>query len=155
MIKGIIFDLDGTLLDTSYDLQSAVNKIMDDYNFNHYSVKEIIERVGNGNKKLIERCLPKDKLNLLDEAIDKFYDYYAEYYLEKTIPYEGINNLLKELNKRKILIGVNTNKFEIFCDNLLKDKFKDINIFKCIGSRENIPNKPDPYSANEIIADMG
>ena len=59
MIKGIIFDLDGTLLDTSYDLQTAVNKIMDDYGFNHYSVKEIIERVGNGNKKLIERCLIK------------------------------------------------------------------------------------------------
>lgn len=154
MIKGIIFDLDGTLLDTSYDLQTAVNKIMDDYGFNHYSVKEIIDRVGNGNKKLIERCLPKDRLDLLDEAVEKFYKYYANCYLEKTIPYDGIVDLLKELNKRKILIGVNTNKFDLFCENLLKEKFEGIDFFKCIGSRDNIPNKPDPYSTNEIINEM-
>ena len=128
MIKGIIFDLDGTLLDTSYDLQTSVNKIMDDYNFNHFTKEEIIERVGNGNKKLIERCLPKDRLDLLDEAVEKFYEYYAEYYLDKTIPYDGMIDLLKELNRRDVLIGVNTNKFDLFCDNLLKHYV--VNVFK-------------------------
>lgn len=154
MIKAVIFDLDGTLLDTLEDIQSACNKIMEEYGFDTFTKEEIQSKVGNGNRKLIERCLPEDRKYLLDEAVSKFYKYYGECYKEKTVPYKGISELLNVLETKGIKISCNTNKFNIFCEELLKDKFPHINFFRIIGSRDNIPNKPDPYSCNEIIEDL-
>lgn len=155
MIKGIIFDLDGTLLDTMKDITTACNLTMKDYSFKTFSVKEISLKVGNGNRKLVERCLPDDKLDLLDEAVDKFCMHYEKCYMDETIPFKGIKELLKELANRNIRISCNTNKFNQFCENLLKNKLPETTFFKIIGSRKDIPNKPDPYSANEIINALG
>lgn len=155
MIKGIIFDLDGTLLDTMKDLATACNETMKEYGFNTFSVEEISLKVGNGNRKLIERCLPEGRLDLLDEAVDKFCKHYEKCYLDDTVAFDGIIELLNELENRNIKVSVNTNKFNQFCENLLKDKIPEFVFFRIIGSRDNIPNKPDPYSANEIIDDLG
>ena len=154
MYKGIIFDLDGTLLDTSYDITSAVNNVMNKYGFNTFSNEEIITKVGNGMLKLISRCLPQGKEDLLDEIYEGFCIEYSKTYLDQTSIYDGIYELLKELNNRNILIGVNTNKNSIFVSELLNDRFKDIKFFKVIGNREGIPGKPNPISTLEIIDEM-
>ena len=154
MIKGIIFDLDGTLLDTSLDLTSAVNNTMIKYHLDTFTNEEIITKVGNGMAKLIQRCLPEGKEDLFDEVYDCFTKEYAKTYLDKTIAYDGIVELLKELNKRNILIGVNTNKNSEYVTNLLNDRFKEIEFFKVIGNRKGIPGKPDPLGTNEIIEEM-
>jgi len=155
MIKGIIFDLDGTLLDTSKDIATAVNKTMDKYNLNNFSNEEVIQKVGNGMMKLIDRCLPEYKKDLLPEAFEVFCNNYEKCYLDETTAYEGINEVLLELNKRNILIGVNTNKQNEFCEKLLSSRFPEVKFFKIIGNRKGVPGKPDPYSSLEIVSDMG
>ena len=154
MIKGIIFDLDGTLLDTVKDLATASNEVMKEYGFPVFSDEEIARKVGNGISKLIERCLPEDQLHLIDEAVKRFSYHYGNCYLNDTAPFKGMMDLLNELQDRNILLGVNTNKGSAFCENLLKEKLVGINFFRIIGSRDNVPNKPDPYSCKEIINDM-
>ena len=154
MIKGIIFDLDGTLLNTAQDITTAVNKTMDKYNLNTFSVEEVIQKVGNGMLKLVDRCLPEDKKELLEEAFKEFCNNYEKCYLDETKVYEGINELLLELNKREILVGVNTNKQNEFCEKLLSSRFPDVKFYRIIGNRDGIPGKPDPYSSLEIVKDM-
>ena len=72
MIKGIIFDLDGTLLDTIKDIGNSVNAVMEDNGFKTYSYDEYKLMVGNGFRKLLERALPEDKQDLIEEAMHSF-----------------------------------------------------------------------------------
>ncbi len=151
MIRGIIFDLDGTLLDTIADLREAVNRTMREYGFPEFTDAEVKQKVGNGNVKLIERCLPEGEGYLLDEAVEKFYGHYADCFLDETRPYPGVFELLKKLDGKGIRLAVNTNKQYSYCEELIRKNFPGIHFELIIGSRENIPNKPDPYSANEIL----
>lgn len=154
MIKGIIFDLDGTLLDTVEDLTDASNEVMKEYGFPCFSINEIKEKVGNGNRKLIERCLPEDRQDLIDEALDKFFKHYRQCFRNKSEAFLGIKTTLKYLQSKKILMAVNTNKYNTFCEELVKSKLSEIEFVRIIGSRDNIPNKPNPYSCEEIIKIM-
>ena len=154
MIKGIIFDLDGTLLDTIEDIKDAVNEVMRKYDLLEYDADQIRQKVGNGNKKLIERCLPEDKKYLLDEALNEFLKSYRGCFRNKSEPFKGIKETLKIIQDKGVLISVNTNKQNMFCEELMECKLSEIDFIRIIGSRDNIPNKPDPYSCNEIIKDM-
>ena len=111
--KGIIFDLDGTLLDTINDLTDSVNDVMKIYGWKEYDSKACKMMVGNGFRKLIQRALPEEKQKdemFLDEAVDQFSKAYQKRYLNKTIPYEGILKLLGTLEEKGIKIAVNSNK---------------------------------------------
>ena len=154
MIKAIIFDLDGTLIDTTQDITDACNEVLNEYGFNTFSNDEIQSKVGNGSLKLIERCLPESKQHLAQEVLDKYFIAYSKCYKNKSVPYEGVPELLKTLQERNILIACNTNKMSELCEDLLKDKFPEIIFFKIVGSSDNKPNKPDPYGCNEIIKEM-
>ena len=91
--KGIIFDLDGTLLDTIEDLRDSVNDVMKIYGWKEHDTKACKQMVGNGFRKLITRALPEDKQKnelFIDEAVNQFSKAYQKRYLNKTIPYEGI-----------------------------------------------------------------
>ena len=102
--KGIIFDLDGTLLDTINDLTDSVNDVKKIYGWKEYDSKACKMMVGNGFRKLIQRALPEEKQKdemFLDEAVDQFSKAYQKRYLNKTIPYEGILKLLGTLEDRQ------------------------------------------------------
>jgi len=155
MIKGIIFDLDGTLLDTVIDLRTAVNLVLDEYGFERQSYQQIKDKTGNGFRNIIKRSLPENSENsLIDEATEKFKKYYRIHYLDQTKPYKGIRQLVDQLNKKNILLGVNSNKHDEYTKNLIKKIFPHNNFIDVIGSRENVPNKPDPTSALEIVKKM-
>ena len=154
MIRGMIFDLDGTLLDTIEDLTTASNRAMEEYGFPTFSADEIKMKVGNGNRNLMLRCLPEGKKELTDEALGKFKKHYAECYMEKTIPYEGVYETVEKLYEKGIKLAVNTNKLNEYCEKLIEKNFPGIEFVGIIGNKEGYPLKPDPMAANELIEKM-
>ena len=124
--KGIIFDLDGTLLDTINDLTDSVNDVMKIYGWKEYDSEACKMMVGNGFRKLIQRALPEEKQKdemFLDEAVDQFSKAYQKRYLNKTIPYEGILKLLGTLEEKGIKIAVNSNKRGDYTNALVNKYF--------------------------------
>ena len=102
--KGVIFDLDGTLVNSLTDLANSVNTVLTEYNLPTHDIESYKYRVGNGIKKLMERSLPQDKQYLLDEALAKFKQVYAKHNLDHTAPYEDILTLLKKLQQQNELL---------------------------------------------------
>ena len=157
--KGIIFDLDGTLLDTINDLTDSVNDVMKIYGWKEYDSEACKMMVGNGFRKLIQRALPEEKQKdemFLDEAVDQFSKAYQKRYLNKTIPYEGIFKLLGTLEEKGIKIAVNSNKRGDYTNALVNKYFSQFSWIAVYGERERegIPKKPDPSAALEIANHM-
>ena len=155
MIKGMIFDLDGTLLNTAYDLATASNRAMEDYGYPTFTVEEIMQKVGNGNLNLMKRCLPEGKKDQAEEALEHFKKHYADCYMDETRPYEGMVELIGELHKRGILLAVHTNKLNEYCENLIHKNYPDIPFVMILGNVAGIPRKPDPTGVEKIISKMG
>ncbi len=156
MIKGIIFDLDGTLIDTISDIGKSVNAVLEDYGYKTYPLSAYRDMVGHGFAVLIKKAMPKGlKPEQYEEALAKFTYYYDQYYMDSTRPYPDIQDLLNKLKERGLKLAVNSNKRNDYTEKLIKHFFPDIPFTAVFGARENIPNKPDPYTALEIIAMMG
>ena len=155
MIKGIIFDLDGTILSTLYDIQESVNIVLKNHGYNLRSYEEIRNAIGRGSRCLIQDSLPT---GISEEEIDKYtseyIDVYGCHYNVKTKPYEGIEQLFNKLEEKNILIAVNSNKPDKYSKNLVSCHFPGNNFIDVIGHREDHPYKPDPSAVYEIIDKM-
>lgn len=153
--KGVIFDLDGTLLDTLEDITDAVNYALAKYGYGGFNAEEYKIKLGNGFKFLIEQSLPE---GASDEDIfgvlSSFSEYYMENYLKKTKPYEGIDEMLDELISMGIKIGVNSNKRNDFVVKLVEKYFDRVHFVGVFGERKGLPKKPDPYTAHELAGLM-
>jgi len=154
MIKAVIFDLDGTLLDTINDLRNAVNKALENTKYSSISYEDTKVFTGNGFRNLLSNSMPNASDQEIDESLVRFKEAYKDCYNDKTEPYKGIYEVLRQLSNMGIIISVNSNKGQIFTQELIKKHFNDINFYRIIGQRPNIPLKPDPYSANEIINEL-
>lgn len=157
--KGIIFDLDGTLLNTIEDLTDSVNDVMDIYRFPRHDVNACKMMVGNGFRKLIARALPEDKQKdeiFIDEALAKFAQAYHKRYLNKTVPYDGILQMIQGLEQKGVLIAVNSNKRGDYTTALADKFFSENPMVAVYGERESegIPKKPDPAAALQIAEQM-
>lgn len=153
-IKLVIFDLDGTLINSVADLGQACNYALQKHGYPQHEAKAYNYFVGNGINKLIERALPPEKNNPDEIMAVKadFMTYYMQHKTDLTHPYEGIPELLAELQKREVKIAVASNKFIDGTRALVKNFFPDINFCAVLGQRESIPIKPDPFIANEALA---
>ncbi|WP_315373548.1 HAD family hydrolase [uncultured Selenomonas sp.] len=156
--KAVIFDLDGTLVDSLADLSDSVNLMLESYGFPTHEVEKYRYFVGNGSKKLMERTLPRDKAasaEFVEEALAKYKAIYKERLLEKTRPYNGVRELLEELKSRGIPLGVCTNKHNDAALTIVKILFAPGTFEEVLGDRPGFPKKPNPATPLEIASHLG
>ena len=156
--KAMIFDLDGTLVDSLADLSDSVNLMLESYGFPTHEVEKYRYFVGNGSKKLMERTLPRDKAasaEFVEEALAKYKAIYKERLLEKTRPYNGVRELLEELKSRGIPLGVCTNKHNDAALTIVKILFAPGTFEEVLGDRPGFPKKPNPATPLEIASHLG
>lgn len=154
MINAIIFDLDGTLLNTLEDLKDSTNFALSYYNYPPKTSEEVRNFVGNGVEKLIERAIPNgaDNPNFY-ACVERLKDHYSKNMCNKTKPYVGIIDMLDELYRHNVKVAVVSNKFDKAAKELCKKYFNDkINIV--IGESANIRKKPSPDSVLEVIKQL-
>ncbi len=150
-----VFDLDGTLLETLNDLAASTNYALRTCQMPEHSVEEVRMFVGNGVKKLMERAVPDGKENpMFEKVLSLFRSHYLEHNLDTTQPYNGIRELLSELNKRGKKLAIVSNKFDAATKDLAKHFFADT-IEVAIGERENIRKKPAPDTVLEALRQLG
>ncbi len=156
MIKAVIFDLDGTLVNSLSDLADSTNYALKQFGFPPHKLQEFKMLVGDGMPKLIERALPPDNRDedTKSQALKTFLEYYKEHYADKTTAYNGIDELLGELKTKGLKIAVVSNKADQMTGVVVNKLFGDI--FDCVtGKREGYPTKPDPTLTLEIIEKLG
>ncbi|UZE45929.1 HAD family hydrolase [Selenomonas sputigena] len=156
--KAVIFDLDGTLVDSLADLSDSVNLMLESYGFPTHEIEQYRYFVGNGSKKLMERTLPRDKAasaEFVVEALVKYKAIYKERLLEKTRPYNGVRELLAELKSRGIPLAVCTNKHNDAALTIVKILFAPGTFEEVLGDRPGFPKKPNPATPLEIASHLG
>lgn len=148
----VMFDLDGTLLNTINDLMNACNYALSQFGYPLHDEASYKKFVGNGIYKLVERSMPEEKRipEHILEVKAVFDAYYKEHSLDETKPYEGLKELLVKLNEKEIQCGVVTNKAHAYATQLVKQFFGET-IQLTLGQREGIPTKPHPYSVEEMM----
>ena len=152
MYKGVIFDLDGTLVNSIEDIKNSLNRVLKQNGFKEKSLEDYTNNIGQGLYQLtIDSLDNKESKEVVDKVYAGLLKDYASNYLIDTKAYDGMLDLLNELVNKNILIGVNSNKKDEFTKDIVNTLFKDIPFILILGDRENINKKPDPYSANEII----
>ena len=155
--KLVIFDLDGTLLDTLGDLAAACNYLMQCHGYPVHRLDEYRYMVGNGINKLIERALPESVRSPQRAAALRpgFIARYREHLCEHTRPYPGIPELLDVLSARGILTAVASNKYHEGTVALVRHFFSRHDFAAVLGQREGVPVKPDPAIVREILSRAG
>jgi len=143
----IIFDLDGTLLNTIDDLATATNHALEALGYPRHGMWVYPTMVGNGVRKLVERALPAEARSdeaAVERMLAEFRKYYDEHLCDATTPYRGIPELLGELSARGINLAVTSNKYESAVRRLISHFFPDANFRAVLGHVEGLPVKPDP-----------
>lgn len=155
--KAVIFDLDGTLLNTYEDLANAVNFALKKNGLPTHPAEKYKIFAGNGTDMMITRALPEDKRN--DETLKKVRELYFEYYDahsgECTRPYDGIVELLNELKSRGMKLAVVSNKIDFMTRAVVKEYFGDDMFDFVTGQCDGIIPKPDPSMVFKVLKQFG
>lgn len=151
----VLFDLDGTLLDTLGDLANSVNFALQQYGFAAISAEDTRRFIGNGYAKLLERAIP-DGVDSphFDRCLKEFAEHYNHNMMNRTKPYPGILELLAELKKRNYRMAVVSNKNDSAVKALVEHYFGEY-IQCAIGASAEIAHKPDPASVYKALKELG
>lgn len=155
--QALIFDLDGTLLDTLDDLADSVNAVLRAHSYPEKTRAEVCAAVGNGILKLIERVVPNGKNTPdFDRVFADFKQHYAEHCEDKTAPYAGIPELLGRLRQAGVKMAIVSNKADFAVKTLAKAWFPDT-IPVAIGENEaaGIRKKPAPDTVDLALKELG
>lgn len=156
MIKAVLFDLDGTLVNSLADLADSTNFALKKSGFSPHETEEYKYLVGDGIPKLIERALPEGERTEenKNKCLELFMARYREHYFDKTDAYEGIKELLCELKKHGLKIAIISNKAQEMAQKVTDKVFG--NIFDTVaGKREGYKTKPNPALTLEVIKELG
>ncbi len=156
MYQNVIFDLDGTLLNTIDDLADAANWVCVNHGWPTHTVEEYKQYVGNGMTKLAQRFVPADWRTPagIKQILDEFMPYYDAHKEDKTAPYPGIPNLLHELKGAGVNIAVLSNKAHSLVPSILENYFPGVFSYTQ-GAVDGIPTKPDPTLLHRLMKEMG
>ena len=152
--KLVIFDLDGTLLDTIEDLAVSANYALEVCGYPLHEVSEYPRFVGNGISKLLERALPvearcEQEVERLRQLFMSYYDAHNAVY---TRPYAGVEALLDTLHTCGVMLAVASNKYHSATVQIVKHYFPTIPFVAVLGQRDDVPKKPHPAIVQEILA---
>ena len=155
-VKAVLFDLDGTLLDTVRDIGACVNDIMRRYGYPEGTYEQICARVGHGARDLVRDSAPA---GTDDAVIDKMWQEYVAHYRENctgiTAYYPGVQELLAFLQGRGLLLGVITNKTQATAERVMHHYFPDVAFDILWGNNGERPLKPSPESGALACATLG
>ncbi len=153
--KAIIWDLDGTLLDTLCDLTTAVNTALVGRGYPRRTAEEVRAFVGNGARSLIARALPPETdETVVDAVLSDFNTYYAAHCREATAPYDGVLPLLARLQAQGVRSSVVSNKPHYAVMPLAQEYFGDL-LELAVGSQDGVPRKPAPDTVWQAMAELG
>lgn len=157
--KAVIFDLDGTLLDTLGDIAAAGNAVLRKRGLPEHPVDAFRQFVGGGMANLARRIFPPDRQPAdgpeHDSALADYKAEYAARWRDSTVPYDGIPELLDALVEREVALAVVSNKAQIFTEQCINAYLGNWPWQVVFGQREGIPHKPDPAGATEAAARLG
>ena len=157
MTRLVIFDLDGTLLDTIDDLAASTNYALRRNGYPEHELAAYRYFVGNGVAKLIERALPEAERSAqnVERLRRDFVEYYTEHSADLTKPYPGIRETVSELGRRGIVRAVASNKYQAATEKLVAHFFGEETFRVVLGQREGIAPKPDPTIVRDILSRTG
>ncbi len=155
MNKLVIFDLDGTLLDSVPDIEVCLNQTLTNFGYSTHSREEITTFIGNGARNLVKRALP---LNETEEKVDECLKYYNKIYTASGSPltrlFDGIEKVINELWLRGYKIAILTNKPQITTDNIFSKYMAHLPISKVVGQVDGVKIKPDPTVTEQILTEF-
>lgn len=155
MIKAVIFDLDGTLLNTLADLASSTNYALGQYGYPLRTIDEVRRFVGNGVAKLIERAVPAGTSEADTQSVlSCFKNHYLEHSLDTTVPYDGIIDLLSQLKRKGIFTAIVSNKLDPAVRELHEHFFRGL-VDTAVGESSERRAKPAPDMVNEALRRLG
>ena len=155
MTKAIVFDLDGTLLDTLTDLAASTNYALRSCGMPEHSIDDVRRFVGNGVRMLMTRAVPDGESNpRFDEALSVFRQHYMQHCLDTTCPYPGIMDALARLKEKGMMLAIVSNKMQAATEELRQHFFSQY-IDVAIGESAAIRKKPAPDTVNEALRLLG
>ena len=157
MTKLVIFDLDGTLIDTMEDIAGACNHALQACGCPPRHLNEYNQLVGKGIFNLCRYAVPEDMRTeeMVRNVYGRFLAYYDEHICDKTEPYPGIYEMLDTLSERGINFAVASNKYQKGTETLINRLFRKYRFVSILGQREGKPIKPDPEIVHEAMEAMG
>lgn len=149
---GVIFDLDGTLVNSLGDLQSSVNAVMRVHGFPAATEEAMKRMVGNGIRKLVERALPEQERTpgFIESCLREFSEHYRTHCLDQTRPYPGMGELVLSLHADGIRTAVVSNKADCMAKQIVGGLFPDSAFDRVFGMQEGVAPKPDPEALLRI-----
>lgn len=152
--KAAIFDLDGTLLDTIEDIADSANASLEHFGFMERTVDEYRFLVGDGVNELIKRALPKEARNdkTIKDCLAFFLAEFDKRWNVKTKPYEGIEKMLKDLEKAGVMMVIFSNKPHNFTVEAANYYFPEIKFAVVLGAKDEIPRKPDAGGVHHVAS---
>ncbi len=155
MYKAIVWDLDGTVLDTLYDLWASVNAALAAHGMPARSYEEIRAFLGNGMQNLLSRSVPEGTSEeMLTQVLETYVPYYKAHMEDHTAPYPGVLAMLDTLKARSVKLALVSNKADIHTKGLVKKYFGD-RMTVAVGAREGVPIKPAPDAVFAALSEMG
>lgn len=151
----VIFDLDGTLLDTLEDLTDAVNYALREFDMPECTIDEVRRFVGNGVRRLMELAVPDGFTNpAFEDVFAKFKEYYGVHCNDKTKAYDGVLPLLKELKGEGFALAIVSNKLDSAVKELAEIYFEGV-VKVAIGEKTGVAKKPAPDTVYEALRELG
>jgi len=157
MMRAVIFDLDGTLLDTLEDLADSGNAVLKAHGFEPHNVEAYRTFIGDGMSNLVKRIFPPDAVaepDVLEQRLQEYKAAYQDRWRNKTRVYDGIPELLDKLSEQGVKTAVLSNKTHAFCLKCVDEYFGDHSWDVVLGQRDGVPPKPDAAGVNDVLEEM-
>jgi phosphoglycolate phosphatase len=151
-IDGVIFDLDGTLVDTLADIADALNHVLAARGLPTHGLDDYRRFIGAGVELLVQRAVPETALAHGPAIIAEYRAYYAEHMLDRSVPYPGIAEMLAQLGSGGVPLSVLSNKPDAATRHIIAALFPEVPFVDVVGQRPDRPRKPDPSVALELAA---